>query len=486
MAVTFPAGTHPLENELNKRVLAIAAEHDYRLYIVGGFIRDALLNKRQNGKAKDIDYAVDSRKALDGSAMKLAAILAQRLDGHLVPLDETNDTVRVVVPTGEIIDFAGCVGGTIEADVQRRDFTINALVWSDDRPDEIVDLVGGMSDIPSRTIRLVSEKSITDDPLRMLRAFRFSATLEGRIDDGTIALIKKHASLLANVAVERINYELFLTTAVLRCAPVIELMAATGLLEVVFAELIDCRKVTANAFHHLGLFEHSVETIPQLEAKLDQVPDWVMTSAAQELSAGVTRLAATKVACLLHDIGKPQTWAITEEGRHTFYGHDKLGADMCVTIGERMKWSRPVEKLIVNLVRWHLRPGQLYHQGPPTDKAIRRFYRSVRDDLPELMLLAFADFGATRGPGLMGENRIVLENSMFELLAGYLPYKEETANRPKLLNGTQIMELLSLKAGPAVGELLAALEEAQEFKEVSNRTEAERFVKDLYQQKYSK
>jgi hypothetical protein len=86
----------------------------------------------------------------------------------------------------------------------------------------------------------------------------------------------------------------------------------------------------------------------------------------------------------------------------------------------------------------------------------------------------------------MGENRIVLENSMFELLAGYLPYKEETANRPKLLNGTQIMELLSLKAGPAVGELLAALEEAQEFKEVSNRTEAERFVKDLYQQKYSK
>jgi hypothetical protein len=159
---------------------------------------------------------------------------------------------------------------------------------------------------------------------------------------------------------------------------------------------------------------------------------------------------------------------------------------MCVGIGERMKWSRPVDKLIVNLVRWHLRPGQLYHQGPPTDKAIRRFYRSVRDDLPELMLLAFADFGATRGPGLMGENRIVLENSMFELLAGYLPYKEETANRPKLLNGTQIMELLSLKAGPAVGELLAALDEAQEFKEVSNRAEAECFVKDLYQQKYSK
>src|SRR5271163_1012453 len=147
MAVTFPAGTHPLENELNKRVLAIAAEHDYRLYIVGGFIRDALLNKRNNGKAKDVDYAVDCRKAHDGSAMKLAAILAERLDGHLVPLDETNDTVRIVLPSGEIVDFAGCVGGTIEADVQRRDFTINALVWSDDRPDEIVDLVDGMSDI---------------------------------------------------------------------------------------------------------------------------------------------------------------------------------------------------------------------------------------------------------------------------------------------------------------------------------------------------
>ena len=263
-------------------------------------------------------------------------------------------------------------------------------------------------------------------------------------------------------------------------------MAGTGLLEVIFPELVATRKVTANAFHHLGLFEHSVETIPQLEGKIDQVGDWVLASAAKELSAGVTRLAATKVACILHDIGKPETWAITEEGRHTFYGHDKLGADMCEVIGERMKWSRPVEKIIVNLVRWHLRPGQLYHQGPPTEKAIRRFYRSVRDDLPELMLLAFADFGATRGPGLMGENRIVLENSMFELLHGYRTYKEESANRVKLLNGTQVMELLSLKQGRVVGELLAALEEAHEFKEVSNRAEAERFVKEFYQQKYSK
>jgi putative nucleotidyltransferase with HDIG domain len=214
--------------------------------------------------------------------------------------------------------------------------------------------------------------------------------------------------------------------------------------------------------------------------------DWVRASAQTEVSPGVTKLAATKLACILHDIGKPQTWAITEEGRHTFYGHDKLGADMCELVAERMKWSRDVEKLIVNLVRWHLRPGALFHQGEPTEKAVRRFYRSIMDDLPELILLAFGDFGATRGPGLMGENRQALENSLFELLKGYVVYKDEIACRVKFLNGTDVMRILSISSGPIVGEILAALEEAQEFKEVSNRADAEQFVKTHYEQKYSK
>lgn len=485
MSASFSDASHPLSSESNKTILSLAARNNVRVFLVGGYIRDALLaGKLIDGK--DLDYAVLGEHSSAKPSMQFAQIVANELAGHYVPLDETNDTARVVLDSGEVFDFAGCVGGSIEKDVMRRDFTINALAWDPNQPDRIIDLVGGVADLEKRLVKAVSEASITEDPLRMLRAFRFAATINGAIDAQTLELIQKHKLLMQKVAPERINYELFLMLGHEKIAELVKQLGDCGLLEVIFPEMMETRRVTANAFHHLGLFEHSIETIPQLEQKYDHVDSWVRDSAKQVLSANVSRLAATKLACILHDIGKPATWAINEEGRHSFYGHDKLGADMCEKIADRMKWSRPVEKLIVNLVRWHLRPGALFHQGPPTDKAVRRFYRSIGDDLPELMLLAFADFGATRGPGLMGENRNEQERGMFNLLHGYLPYKEESLKREKLLNGSDIMELLQLKPGRIVGELLAALDEAQEFKEVQNRDDAVRFVRSQYIEKYSK
>ncbi|HEY9776717.1 MAG TPA: HDIG domain-containing metalloprotein [Planktothrix sp.] len=484
MSVQFPVGTHPLANELNKRMLDIASRHGYRIYIVGGFLRDALIYK-QVGTAKDIDYAVEKNNQDERSALSLARLAANELDGHFVLLDETNDTARVVLKTGEGLDFAGCQGGDIKADVWRRDYSINALVWNPATPDEIIDYVDGVKDIASLTIRAISEKSIVEDPLRILRAFRFASYLGGFIEQKTIEWITAHRDLLKNVASERVNYELFLTLAQIKCAREVEQMASSGVLEAIFPELKETRRVTANAFHHLALFEHSVDTVPQLEAIYPTVDAWVRESAESELAFAVSKLAATKLACLLHDIGKPQTWEIQPDGRHSFFGHDKIGADMCEVIAERMKWASSVSKLIVHLVRWHLRPGALFHHGVPTDRAIARFYRSMGDDLPELMLLAFADFGATRGPGLMGENRKHQEESLMGLLNGYPAYREAARQRVKLLNGNDVMQLLSLKPGPVIGQILEALEEAQEFKEVLDRSDAERFVKKHFAEKYS-
>lgn len=475
----FPPGTDPRENQLNQRVIEVARAHNAQVYIVGGYIRDALLSRKVN--AKDIDYAITGITAAD-----FADEISIALDGHYVPLDETFDTARVALKSGEILDFAGCVGGTIHADLGRRDFSINAMAWDPSDPEKIIDLHGGMADLRDLRIRAVSEQSIIDDPLRVLRAFRFAATIGGTIDDTTLGYVRKHAHELANVAAERINHELFTTLAVHKTAPLVEMMAQTGVLEAIFPELTPTREVTKNDFHHLGLFDHSVETNPQLEQVMETLPDWVQERFDIQLNVGLTRLATTKIAALLHDIGKPQTWAITPEGRHTFYTHDKLGAEMCKDIGARLKWTRPVDRLVYNLVRWHLRPGALFHQGTPTNKAIARFYRSIGDDTPELIVLAFADFGATRGPGLSGENRTEGERNLYELLDGYKTYVEESKTREKLLNGTDLMELLSLQPGPIVGEILAALDEAHEFKEVSNRADAERFVKEHYSQKYSK
>lgn len=482
MLTVLPKGTNPLDHAVNQRVLALSKTCGVNLYIVGGYLRDALLGKFVAGsKPKDIDYAV-----ADGSAFEFARRVADELQGHFVPLDESSDTARVVLTDdGVSMDFAGCVGGSIETDVLRRDFTINALVWNSREPNTVTDLVGGIEDLKSLTIRAISENTFVDDPLRVLRAYRFAASLGAKIEPETFAWVNKHADGLKSVAAERINVELF-TAFSHSASEIVMSMGEAGILEIIFPELIETRKVTTNSFHHLGLFEHSLETIPQLEKRLNLVPDWVLAGASKELSHGVSRLAATKVACILHDIGKPATWAINEDGRHTFYAHDSLGAEMCEVVADRMKWSRPVERFITKLVKWHLRPGALFHQGPPTEKAVRRFYRSVGDDVPELMLLAFADFGATCGPGLLEENRIALENNWIELLANYSVYLNEDRQRTRLIDGNRLMKLLSIPSGPIIGEILSALDEAQEFKEVRNVSEAEAFVKNLYQEKYFK
>lgn len=480
-SLSFPKDKHPLNTDVNSRVVEIAAQSGHKIYLVGGYVRDLLIETihgESSAKKMDFDYAV-----ANGSAFSLAKAVSDAVEGHFVPLDEDNDTARVVTDAA-VIDFAGCVGGGIESDIKRRDFTVNAIAWDPLNPDSVIDIVGGVEDIRAKRLRGISENAFIDDPLRLLRAYRFAATLAFQVDEQTKSWVFAHKDKLRSVAAERINVELFGFFASNLAGSLIWDFAESGLLEIIFPELTECRRVTPNDFHHLGLFDHSLETIPQFEARLADTEDWVKESISNEISPGVSRVAATKVACILHDIGKPSTWIITDEGRHTFHTHDKVGADMTLTISERLKWSKATERFIADLVRWHLRPGALYHNGMPTEKAIRRFYRSINDELPELMLLAFADMGATRGAGFMGESRENLEKSLLGLLAGYPPYKEEAARMQRLLNGRELMVLLGLKPGPVVGELLAALEDAQVVREVSNRTEAEDFVKRLYEKKY--
>lgn len=480
--ISFPPGYHPLEQQLNCRVLSAAEAAHLKVYLVGGYVRDALLSRYSEGHPPlDFDYAVAG-----GSAIAFARSFCQGPGEHFVLLDESQDTARVVLDTGEQLDFAGCVGSDICSDVARRDFSINALVWDPDDPDSVLDLAGGLQDLQARTVRAISAQNLEDDPLRMLRAFRFSTTLGGEIEPGTLAMIKARAPLLEQSAPERISYELFSIARSPETAAAFFAMGESGLLEVIFPELTDTREVTPNAYHHLGLWDHSLVSVAEAEKNLSRLPPWVHNHLASALSAGVTRLQATKVACLLHDIGKPATWRITPEGRHSFFGHDRLGADLCESICERLRWSRPVSRFIVKLVRWHLRPGQLFHQGDPTDKAIHRFYRAMADEVPPLMVLALGDFGATCGPGLAGPQREVFETNLIELLNGYPVFLSGQLSMRRLLDGNQIMQILGIQPGPELGEILEMLREAQSLKEVHNRAEAEDFVISYYRDKCGK
>ncbi|HNB21502.1 MAG TPA: HD domain-containing protein [Candidatus Melainabacteria bacterium] len=489
--VEFARSCHPLENPLVKQVLEHAKQCSVSTYIVGGYVRDSIISHDNQGispaepksssRKRDLDFAVAG-----GAAFNFAQLIALEMNGHFVPLDEENDTARVVFDDGNILDFAGCVGGSIESDLARRDFTVNALAWDSHYPDQVLDLAGGLKDLSDRTLRAVSRQTFVDDPLRVLRTFRFANQLKAQIEPGTLFWVKELVQGLDSVAPERINFELFEALSGPTAGHLTNQLADCGVLEVIFPELTDCRRVTPNSYHHLGLFEHSIITVSELDARLPELPEWMHKSASRDLSSGISRLSATRLACILHDIGKPGTWEVTPEGKHTFVAHDKLGGEMTALIAARMRWSRPVERLITRLVELHLRPGQLFHQGPPTAKAVNRFYRNVGEDVPELMMVAFADLGATRGAGLCGDNRENLEKGLLSLMNGYQVFQEEVVTLKPLIGGHDIMRLLNLNSGPVVGELLKALEEARDLKEVVDRGQAEAFVKDLYTRKYSK
>lgn len=432
------------------------------------------------GSHKDFDFMV-----MPAGAVDFARTVADKLTAHFVLLDESNDTARVVTDEGECFDFAGCVGGSLETDLKRRDFTVNAMAWDAEQPDVLIDLVGAIEDLQTKTIRVISEQSFIDDPLRLLRAYRFAALLNFDIEKNTDSHINKHAASIDKVAKERISSELFLMLETNSSGKQIKSMSENGLLEAIIPELYATRKVTANAYHHLVLFDHSVETLVQAERAIDEMPDWAQKQMFEPLSVGVSRLAATKLAGLIHDIGKPDTWVITEEGKHTFIGHDKLGAEMCEPLARRLKWSKPVERFVEKLVRWHLRPGHLFQQGPPTDKAKYRFYKTIGDELPELIVLALADFRSTCGPGLQDGRRQAEEN-LFELLRNFSVYQVGKKKELRFLDGNELMKLLGIKPGPLVGEILEDLLEAQALGEVKSPAEAASLAQKLFKEKYSR
>ena len=165
----------PLHHEEIRGSLELANGSGHRLYLVGGYPARCAWQSRQQ---RTMFVKTSTLRSKGGTGFAFAKHVANSFEGHFVPLDESNDTARVVMPTGSVLDFSGCVGGTIASDVWRRDFSINALVWDPSHPDELTDFVGGLEDLKNKSIRALSEASFTDDPLRLLRAYRFAAHIK--------------------------------------------------------------------------------------------------------------------------------------------------------------------------------------------------------------------------------------------------------------------------------------------------------------------
>ncbi len=454
-----------------------------KIYLIGGFVRDMILGM----PSFDLDFIV-----VDKNTNSLGKELTNKFQGNCFVLDEITQTIRFVLKDEEsqkyTFDFTSVKLSEIEQDFERRDFTINTIAIDLKSPDIFIDKFDGIRDLKEKKIKAIKLENFVDDPLRFLRAFRFGALLNAEIDPEIISFIKRRCEVtspLQDVSVERISYELWKIFDCDNSFKYLKELSNTGLLEKIIPELTPMRKVTPNSHHHLWLYDHSLELVKTFEENFHKIPDWAKEELNKPFSNALspTKKSIAKLGALFHDLGKPGTWEIKNingEEKHTFYGHDKTGAEITKNIGERLKFSNLVIDTISKLVRYHLRPFQLSQGNEPiTERALYRFFRDVGNDTPLLLMLAMADLYATVGPKITKEDLVNGEKLLLYLFDEYKKYEYreiEKAKKPKLLDGNEIMKLTGLPASKALGDLIKELDEMIAVGEIKTKEEASQWV----------
>lgn len=463
-------------------VLSDAASDDGALtdaVLVGGAVRDALLRR----PVRELDVA---SVTADATAARIAALV----DSSVVPLGGPYELRRVPLDGGWI-DVTP-IAETIEADLDRRDFTIDGLAMplaalpdrlEELRRSDVIDRHGGLADLDARVIRQISGDAIPADPLRALRAIRLATVLECSIDGETVGAISAAAPGLAEMAGERIGSELSLIFESERSAAGVRLLERTTLLEVCFPELIAGRGVSQRPHHTWDVLEHQLVALEWMDVLLgDEPPEderqastWHATWDAPWPGTrwGTVRdhleghAAVLRLATLLHDVGKPSTRTVEADGRTRFFGHGERGAEMAA---ERLRaWrfpERTIERVAL-LLQQHLRPGQVAAAGElPSARALHRFQLRLGDATPDVCLLFLADSLATAG--------------VEELLPRWPAYvahvqriacwqEPDTAQAiARLVDGHAILEATGLAPGPAIGRILEGIAEAAAAGEVAD------------------
>lgn len=456
----------------------IAGACENEIYLVGGTVRDFLMGK----SSVDRDLIVIDEDARD-FAMKIKSLF----DAVFVPLDEVNRIYRLVLPDKiNYIDITNPIEGSLHKDLMRRDLTINAVAVNI-RTCEVIDLCGGVTDIHNRTINLISEENFEDDPLRLLRVYRFQSVLGFELTPETIHAVCRFASLIQKPAAERIVHELILLFGGKFAHKALLNMNKTWLLEEIFPIVKELKQVPPNTHHHLDLFHHCVETVRQIQLIYEHSPDEVKEHLERNDFGGGSRLAHLKLAGFLHDIGKFSTWTIEEDtGRHRFIKHDDVGAKMSVSLLKKMKFSNKQIEYISAMIKNHIYPSQVMcapevnFESPNGQKVMMRYIRKMDENVIDNIVLAQADRLSARGEAITDD--IVEKNisGLNSLLKFYLKVRSTLEPLPILLNGNEVMKILKIRPSKRLGEIMDALHEAQLSGEVTTKEQAVEFVKNLH------
>lgn len=455
----------------DKILSKIVSSCDNEIYIVGGTVRDFLTGR----ESLDRDIIVTDEDAKD-FALKIQPLF----DAVYVPLDELNKIYRLVLPDKvNYIDITNPVEGSLHKDLMRRDLTINAVAVNV-RTCEIIDLCGGITDIHNRTINYINEHNFEDDPLRLLRVYRFQAALGFELTPETIHAVCKYVKLIHKPANERIIHELILLFGGKYADKALLNMNKTWLLEEIFPVVKELKQVPPNTHHHLDLFHHSIETVRQIQLIYENSADEVKEHLERIDFGGATRLAHLKLAGFLHDIGKFSTWTIEEDtGRHRFIKHDDVGAKMAVPLLKKMNFSNKQAEYISLMIRNHIYPSQVMCSPEINDKILMRYVRKMEDNSIDEIILAQADRLSARGEAVsdeMVENNI---SGLNRLLRFYLDVRDTLEPLPVLLDGNDVMKILNIKPSKQLGQIMNALHEAQLSGDVTTKEKAVEFIKNI-------
>ena len=415
---------------------------------------------------------------MDQEAREFALKLSELFQATFVPLDEENKIYRIVLPDKiNYIDVTNPVGDSIEKDLMRRDLTINAIAVNI-RTGELIDISGGVTDIMNKCINYVNELNFVDDPLRLLRVYRFQALYGFQLAPETINAVCKYSDLIHKPAVERINYELLKLFGGEYAHVALENMNKTWILEEIFPFVKELKQVPPNSHHHLDLFHHSIETVKQVQILYNEAPDEVKEHLSKIDFGGFSRLAHLKLAAFMHDIGKFSTWTI-EEGKHRFIKHDDVGSKMSVKILKDLHFSNKQIDYISSMIKYHIYPSHVMTSPQITEKIMMRYVRKMDTNSIDAIILAQADRLSARGPEIT--DQIVERNitSLNMLLRFYLEARETLKPLPKLLSGNDVMQILNIKPSKRLGEIMDALHEAQISGDVITKEHAIEFVKNM-------
>jgi poly(A) polymerase len=432
------------ELEFLKTFSELADTNGKELFIVGGFVRDLILKRTRN----EIDFLVI------GNGPDFASLSAKALHVNNLSIFRNFGTAHFTYNDFEI-EFVGArkesydrksrkpvvEDGTFEDDIKRRDFTINTIAVSLNKNNfgDLIDYFNGLEDIKNKIIRTPLDPIITfnDDPLRIMRAFRFASQLQFTVDESIMNAAKQLKERLKIVSQERITDELLKILSSAKPSTGLKLLFYSEVLNVIFPELSRMAGVEQRKdYHHKDVFFHTLQVVDNISENTEDV--WL------------------RFAALVHDIAKPPTKKFIEGIGWTFHGHEELGARMMKSIFRRMKL--PLNKLeyVQKLVRLHLRPIALAKEEV-TDSAIRRLIVSAGDDLNDLITLCRADI-TSKNPNKVSEYLNNYEIVMQKVLA--VQERDQLRAFQSPVSGDIIMEVCNLKPSKKVGEIKSAIEEA--------------------------